>query len=533
MNADHAETLHRSGVIAAMRGEADLAAELLGRAIRIDSSNAGIHNDLGVVLKGMRQWEAAMRCYDRAIELNPGFAEAHNNRGNVLRELHLPQAAIDSYHRAIACKPDYAEAHHNLGATLSDLHHWEDAFASISHAIALRPNYANAYCNRGLALERLGRLEEALADYDRAIDIDDRFTQAYANRGNVLRELNRAEAAVASCDKALALDSAHAQAHQNRSVALLLLGDYERGWAEFEWRWKNPHSPLHLDLRQFSQPLWLGEYALEGKRILLRAEQGLGDTLQFCRYARMVAERGAHVVLEVQPPLVAVMASLGAGVEVIARGDPPGDFDYQCPLMSLPLAFGTTLETLPAAVPYLHADPLEAQRWRERLGRKTAPRVGLVWSGGFRHNLPEFWALHGRRNIALSRLAPLRDAPVQFYSLQKGEPAESELTELLAQCWEGPRIRDLTADLHDFSDTAALLEQLDLVISVDTSTAHLAAAMGKQVWLLNRFDTCWRWLLEREDSPWYPTLRVYRQPQLGDWNTVVQRVREHLVRWAG
>jgi tetratricopeptide (TPR) repeat protein len=529
-NGEHAEALHLSGVIAAMQGAPERAVDLLGRAIRLDPANPSAHLDLGVALKGLRQFAAALRCYDKAIELDPDRAEAHNNRGNILRDLNDPQAAIDSYHRALELRPQYAEAHHNLGVALSDLNQWQAALAHYDHAIAVRPDYANCYCSRGLALERLNRPQAALADYDRALAIAGGLTQALVNRGNVLRELGRVDAALASCDLALERSPDNAQAHLNRSLALLVSGDYAAGWPEYEWRWRNPHGRLSGDAHRFTRPLWLGEQALEGKSILLHAEQGLGDTLQFCRYVTVVAGRGARVILEVQRPLAGLLGTLDGADEVISRGESLGDFDYHCPLMSLPLAFGTTLATVPSQTPYLKADPLKAQRWRERVGPRAALRVGLVWSGGHRPEQPELWALHGRRNIALALLAPLRSAPAQFYSLQKGQPAEAELAALTAQRWDGPRIHDMTVDLQDFSDTAALIDQLDLVISVDTSTAHLAAAMGKPVWLLNRYDTCWRWLLERESSPWYPTMRLYRQPRLGDWESVVRRVCSDLAR---
>jgi len=522
------EALHRAGVAAAIRGDTELAVDLIARAIRVDGRNPAAHNDLGVVLKRLRQWGAALSCFDRAIERDPAFAEAWNNRGNVLRELNELQSAIDSYHRAIGLSPRYAEAQHNLGVSLSDLNQWEAALPYFARAIELRPGYANAYCNRGAALERLGRLVEALADYDRAIELDGQFTRVHVNRANVLRELGRADEAVASCDRALALSPGHPQARQNRAMAMLLAGDYVQGWADFEARWDNPRNSSSRDARRFTQAPWLGAEALEGKTILLHAEQGLGDTLQFCRYARLLVERGARVILEVPAPLVAVMQSLDERIHVVARGDPVGGFEFHCPLMSLPLAFRTTLETIPAQIPYLRADAHKAQGWCDRLGAKTRPRVGLVWSGGFRSTMPETWAVHGRRNIGLAKLAALRDAPVDFYSLQKGLPAASELQALVESGWNGPRIHDLTAELEDFSDTAAFIEQLDLVIAVDTSTAHLAAAMGKPVWLLNRFDTCWRWLLNRDDSPWYPSITLYRQNRLGDWDDVVQRVRDDL-----
>ena len=261
--------------------------------------------------------------------------------------------------------------------------------------------------------------------------------------------------------------------------------------------------------------------------MLLHAEQGLGDTLQFCRYVKWVAERGARVILEVQEPLTALLSGLEGAAQVVARGDALPAFDYYCALMSLPLAFKTTLGSIPAEVPYVRTSPEKQRFWQDTLGEKSKRRVGLVWSG-FRANQPELWALNNRRNIPLAKFASLKHPDIEFYSLQKGQPAQSELADLLAQGWRGPHLIDWTHLLEDFSDTAALIEQMDLVISVDTSTAHLAGALGKPVWILNRFDSCWRWLRERADSPWYPSARLYRQERYGDWDGVLQKVARDL-----
>jgi hypothetical protein len=278
-------------------------------------------------------------------------------------------------------------------------------------------------------------------------------------------------------------------------------------------------------------PLWLGKESIAGRTILIHAEQGLGDTVQFCRYAKLLAERGASVILEVQAPLLKLLEGAEGVSRLIASGSEwPPDIDYQCPLMSLPLAFATTLASIPADVPYLSSNPEKVSFWREKLGERQKLRVGLVWSGGFRPEQPELWAVNSRRNIPLSKLAPLVHPEIEFYSLQKGQPAESELAELRAGGWEGPELVDFTGLLTDFSDTAALIECLDLVISVDTSIVHVAGALAKPVWVLNRFDTCWRWLLQRSDSPWYPTLRLFRQERPGDWDGVVERARTELLR---
>jgi hypothetical protein len=304
----------------------------------------------------------------------------------------------------------------------------------------------------------------------------------------------------------------------------LLRGEYAEGWREFEWRWRGGTAE-EIKLRGFAEPQWQGE-DVAGKTLLLHAEQGFGDTLQFCRYASLVGAT-ARVILEVQPPLVRLCSGLAGVARVVARGEPPPAFDLHCPLMSLPLAVGTTLDTIPSGVPYLAADPELVVGWRERLAGLDGLRVGLVWAGSLRPE-PELSAIDRRRSITLAMMASLGEASgVSFISLQKGEPAAQSANAAL-----GLALHDFTANLQDFADTAALIEALDLVISVDTSVAHLAGALGKPIWLLNRFDTCWRWLLNRDDSPWYPQLRQFRQPSPGDWNSVMRAVRDALQRRA-
>jgi hypothetical protein len=305
-------------------------------------------------------------------------------------------------------------------------------------------------------------------------------------------------------------------------MALLLSGRFEEGWKEYEWRWKT--KMWSSGAREFSAPLWSGE-AIGDRTILLHAEQGIGDTLQFCRYAPLIA-RGTRIILEVQAPLVRLLSRLPGVMQIVARGDNLPPFDVHCPLMSLPLAFGTTLDTIPAATPYLSAAAVLAADWQERLAGLDGLRVGLLWAGAQRLNFPAGATVDRRRSVTLKALAPLGEVSgASFVSLQKDGPA--------AQAADPPHglvLHDFTADLHDFEDTAALIVNLDLVISVDTAVAHLAGALGKPVWLLNRFDTCWRWLLNRDDSPWYPTLRQFRQPRSGDWNSPVCAARDALQR---
>ena len=507
------------------------ALESHSRAIAIDARHVDAYYNRGNLFRDMHDLQSALADYDRAIALKADFAEAYCNRGAVLQRLDRLDAALVSYDRAIAIKPDYAQAHRNRGNVLQRLRQPQAALTSCERAIAARPDLAEAHSDRGVILHELRRFEEALASCNRAIALKPRDFEAHSNRGAVLHDLGQLEAALASFDAAIALAPDFAQAHLNKSLTCLLAGDYERGWPEHEWRSRN-ESGLRAD-RHFAQPLWLGEDSIAGKTILLHAERGLGDTIQFCRYVRLVAELGATVILEVQRPLKDLVGRLPGAAQVMARGEALPRFERHCPLLSLPLAFKTTLATIPAQIPYLKADSARRLEWQERLGPRTRLRVGLVWSGGFRPGEPEQWSVNQRRNISLSKLAALEHPQIEFFSLQKGPEAEAELKDAVARSWNGPHITDWSALLEDFSDTAALVEHLDLVISVDTSTAHLAGAMGKPVWLLTRFDTCWRWLLNREHSPWYPTLRLYRQSRPGDWDGVVHRVRLDLERLVG
>jgi hypothetical protein len=402
--------------------------------------------------------------------------------------------------------------------------------ASYAAALAIDAQHAEAYTNRGRLLAELGRSQEALADFDRAILLRPDDVPAHCNRAAYHLQLRDIPRALDDLDRAIALQADCAEARFSRAAVSLLSGDYARGWADYEWRWQRDARLSTLTPRQFAEPLWLGQESLAGKTILLHGEQGYGDVLQFCRYAEWVAARGARVVLEVPQALASLLASLDGVTTVIARGQPLPPVDYHCPLMSLPLAFGTSVATIPGKVPYLRVAEAKLQAWQERLGARSKPRVGLVWSGGVRPHRPELRAAEKRRNIPLQEFAPLQGLDIDFYSLQKGQPAESELTELAARSWAGPHLLDFVGELADFSDTAALIENLDLVIAVDTSTAHLAGALGKPVWILNRFDACWRWLLDRTDSPWYPSATLYRQQVPGDWRDVIGRVRADLQR---
>ena len=526
----------------------DAAIASYRRAIAIKSDYAEAHNNLGNVLLKLKRHDEALASYDRAIEINPRLSEAFNNRGVVLKKEKRYTDAAGSFDRAVTLKPDYAEAWYNLGCTrqnlkdpagslqcydralalrpdyiealnnrgvaLKDLGRYAEALEIYDQVIAQKPDHAEAWNNRGIALKDLNRYPESLQCYDHAIALQPDFAEAWNNRGVTLQEIRRHTEALESFRKAIAMKPDYAEAHLNEGFCCLQTGIFDTGWQKYEWRWQAEYSGLTPPA--FRRPRWTGAQNLRGKTILLHAEQGLGDIIQFSRYVKKLMELGAKVILGIQPQLKSLLASLPWPVQIITPGEKMPEFDYHCPLLSLPLVFKTTLDTIPADIPYLYADKDHVRLWREKLPPKKSLRVGLVWSGTTRHRNDR------NRSIPLSLVQPLAELPAGFYSLQK-ELRDSD-REILA----ATSITHFGEELVDFSDTAAAMALMDLVISVDTSVAHLAGAMGKPLWLLLPYISDFRWLLDREDSPWYPTARLYRQPELGDWPSVIARVRKEL-----
>jgi tetratricopeptide (TPR) repeat protein len=481
-------------------------------AIRPDQAVA-LYNRGGALHK-LGRFEEAIASYDRAIALSHGLVEAHANRGNTLNSLHRYDDALTSFDRALALRPDLVEALTNRGNALNGLKRYAGALASYDRAIVCQPTHAGAHYNRGTTLHEMRRYDEALASYDRAIALQPDYPEAFSNRGATLWELKRHDEALASYDHAIALQPEFPEAHWNAASLRLLTGDFDRGWAEYEWRWK--YRTMALAKRNFAQPLWRGE-PIERKTILLHSEQGLGDTIQFCRYVPLVAERGARVILEVDKRLRELMSSLNGAAQVMSAGDVLPEFDLHCPLLSLPRAFHTLLETVPSHTPYLHAPTEQLTKWNTRLGPKRGLRVGLIWSGNPAHHRDQ------ARSIEFGALTPLLNTGATFFSLQKDIRPDDAAA--LARRQDVIQVAD---EFADFSDTAAVMAQLDLIISVDTSTVHLAGALGRPVWILLPYLPDWRWLLDRDTSPWYPTARLFRQDETRRWDSVIPRVQAAL-----
>jgi tetratricopeptide (TPR) repeat protein len=513
---DYADALVNRGkcLIALMRRDEALAS--FDRALAHQPHHAAALKERGHLLRDRKQAVEALDSLERSLALAPDDAEAHLGRALVLRDLKRFDEAFAACDRALVLKPDYPEAVVARGNVLHEMRSFRDAIKEYDHALEMRPDFAQAYGNRANALVELNCPAEALADYDRAI-AEKPYASALVNRGLALNYLNRPDEALESFDRAIALEPELPQGHWNKALLCLALGDFERGWNDYEWRWRGA---TELVSRGFAQPQWRGE-DLAGKTILLHAEQGFGDSIQFVRYLPMVKAKAAKVILEVPDSLLPLIGDFAGGVTMLTRGEALPAFDVHCPLMSLPLAFGTTLATIPASVPYLHAPAGRTEAWRTRLSGMKRPRVGLVWSGRPDHKNDH------NRSVALSRLSPLLSvAGAAFVSLQR-EYREADLPAL-----EKLPILRLDAALSDFADTATVIGELDLVISVDTAVAHLAGAMGKPLWLLLPQIQDWRWMRGRADSPWYPSARLFRQSQIGDWDSVIAAVAQELAAFA-
>lgn len=519
LQPSYSETLSNRGIVLQALERFDDALFSYDRALAIDAGNARALNNRGTLLRKLKRLPEALASFDQALSISANYAEAHANRAAVLKDMGHSAAALAGYASALAIVPHDKDSLLGSAGTFTDLGRLHEALEVYDKIVALDPRCERGWYSRGVTLHKLERYDESLACYERALAIRPRYPEALNNRGNLWREVGRPRDALADYRSAVAIDPQYALAHWNEALCHLALGDFEHGWKKYEWRWHR--NDVHVPRRDYVEPLWLGEGDISGKTLLLHAEQGFGDTIQFVRYVELLHPRRVKVVLEVQPELTSLLAdSFEMGEAVIPCGGELPSFDRRCPLMSLPLAFGTRLESIPARVPYLRAPGSKVATWRNRLPPCGRPRIGLAWAGRRTH--PE----DHRRSLTFNALQTLLTCSAQFMCLQK-EISSDDASVLSRQ----ERVLALGAELHDFSDTAALIESLDLVISVDSAVAHLAGALGKPVWILLPYVADWRWLLEREDSPWYPSARLFRQASRGDWQDVLQRVSDELSRW--
>lgn len=590
---NHFDSAYLMGVIAIGESDFKKAKNFLIKALETLPNHSEAHFNLGVVYEKLVDTKNALNHYSEAIKnkgdfiealynraalkaglnllpealediecllkLNPGMAAAQESKNAILERLNLDPSrpnnenskagnkearlfielheaglnffkagkhllALDSFNKALLIHPKRPEALHNKGMVLERMGKLNEALQNYKDALSGAPDSAPTLNNMGNVLRELGQYEQSIAYFEKAIEIKPEYAEAYSNLGWTLYTIRRFEDALISYEKALSINPNLTEALFNSSLCNLMLGEFKNGWLNYEHRKSQPFYAA----RKFSTASWTGSEPLANKSILIYSEQGLGDTIQFCRYIKKLADQGAKVFFEPQPALRKLLSNLDGVVQIVTS--PSNNFDYQCSLMSLPLAFKTSTSTIPNQIPYLKPEESKVDKWSSRLDGIKGPKVGLVWSGGFRPNQPELWAVNERRNISFPKISNLNIGDIQFFSLQKGEKAELELKETKNQFWSSSNFWDFTGDLNDFSDTAALIECLDLVISVDTSTAHLAAALGKQTWILNRFDNCWRWLADGKDSAWYPTAKLYRQKTMGNWDDVLIEVKNDLLK---
>jgi tetratricopeptide (TPR) repeat protein len=510
--------LFLSGLICQESNEFEQAITLYQKALQGDPALVSAYYNLGSIFQEKGQRDEAVTYYQKALELDPTLADAWNAIGIIFQEKGRLEEAITHYQKAVELNPDLADAYYNLGKVYGEMGQCDGAMTYYRRALQLNPTSAEVYNNLGFCLQAKGHYDEALAYFQRAIGLDPSFAEAYYNLALYYHDRNLPDEAVRYYRKAIEHKPEFVNAHWNMACALLLAGNFDHGWREYEWRWQLKDHRGHT----FPSTVWDGS-DISGRTVLLHAEQGFGDAIQFIRYAPLVAERGARVIVQCPEEVVALFRNVKGAAQVFSEKAQLPKFDLHCPFLSLPRVFGTTLGTIPVNIPYIAPDALTAGEWENRLHHDGSPfKVGLVWSGRTKAKRER------ERSCSLELFSPLsRIDGITFYSLQKGWGAEQAKTPP-----HHMHLVDYTEEINDFSDTAALIVNLDLVISIDTAAAHLAGALGKPAWTLLPFVPDWRWMLKREDSPWYPTMRLFRQPSPGDWESVIRNIERELGKLA-
>ncbi len=515
--AQHAETLKLLATLYLQQKQFKKAIQTFEQLPLMQCIDGPILNGYGLALRGNKQYSEALKWFDRAIAAQANYTKAYYNRGLTLLSLYREDEAIEAFQQSIKLDANYAWAHFYLASLWQKRRQDSQAMPHALAAVRLLPEQAEAWFNLALLQYREHRLDAALHSYNQVIRLAPQHAGAWQNRGVVLNDLKRPQQAIQSYQQALELEPHNTTGLWNQSLLLLMVGDYAQGLRQYESRWQE----ASFEKARHSQvPRWNSSISLKGKTLLVWDEQGLGDSLQFCRYLKQLANMGGKVVLEVVQPLVSLMQTLHQDIQVYARGHVTEAVHLQIPMMSLALELGTRLENIPAPIPYLFADPLKQQQWSEWLGEKTKPRVGLVWSGRASH-YNDF-----NRSIALTHPLPLCDLSIELHSLQLEYRSEDALTLALQD-----QIQQHQNRIQDFSDTAALVANMDLVISADTSVAHLAGAMGKPLWILLPYVAEYRWMQDVATSPWYPQARLFRQKKIRDWQGVVVELQQALVQW--
>ena len=541
------------GVVFLQQGDVEAAERQIRRAIQINTAQPEAYNNLGSALRLLKRYDDALVSLNRAIALQPNYAEAYGNRANVLRLLGRLEEALDDYDHAIALKPAAADIFYNRGGVLEDLQRWDDAVASYENAIALKPDFPQACNNLGNALMDVCRYEEALMAYDRVLALRPAYVEAMSNRGNALRHLRRydealetyaraitrkpdfAEAhngrgstyrslgrfddALADYRRVLSIEPEHVEARWNIALTRLLRGEWSEGWKDYDLRFRKRHNRARRP--DHPAPEWIGE-PLSGKSILVSAEQGYGDTIQFIRFVPRLVAQGARVTVVASQRLHRLLSTIGKGITFVDSLPPGAQYDYQIPLMSLPRVFDLRTDTVPAE-PYLEADHARSEIWRVRLGNGRF-KVGLCWQGN------PAGSIDNGRSVPLAEFLPLTQVEnLRVISLQRIHGLDQLNKRPRAMAIETPE-HDFDCGADAFLDTAAMMQHLDLVVTTDTSVAHLAGALGRPVWVALQYVPDWRWLLDRSDTPWYRSMRLFRQKRVGDWSDPIAEMTAALRR---
>lgn len=515
-----ANSYFKYGLFLHQKGQLDLAKAAYHKALSLDPKHFDALHHVGLLAYQQNQPALALSIIDKALQIRSSHSAAHSNKANALLALQRLEEAVQAYDQAITLNPAHAESYNNRGAALKGLKLWDAALASYDRAIALNPDYADAYANRGKSFQALKQFEAALDNYDRAISLKPHHADTHYMRGSALHALKRPIEALDSYAMALKLDPHFSKAQWNQALTFLTMGQFDPGWALYEHGWLGHHRGHR---RNFNQPLWLGKESLHHKTILLHSEQGLGDSIQFCRYVKAVKNLGAKVILEVPKVLMALFQKL-SGVDVwVAKGAELPDFDYHCPLMSLPLAFKTELNTIPADIPYLSAESDRVSKWSQYLGTQGF-KIAICWQGNPAGHVDEGRSFPVKLFNDISKLAGVR-----LISLQKNHGAE-QLSELADDVLIERLPDDFDGKDAAFLDSAAVMQCVDLVITCDTALTHLAGALGAKTWLALKYVPDWRWMLDRADSPWYRHHRLFRQSSLNDWQGVFNSMRDEIVQ---
>jgi Flp pilus assembly protein TadD len=510
------------GVALAQKGNIPEAEQSFRRSLEQSPDDPVAHHNYAVFLSGQNRPAEATEHYQQTLRLRPHYVEALRNFGILLSSQKQYDQAVGHLWHAVKLCPDDIQTLYTLGTTLLSARRSEEAIPALRQAVRLSPTDVTLHNQLGLVFFDAGRFAEAEETFLNTLRIDPRFASAHNNLGSLCKAMGRVQEALGCFELALALEPDSAKIKWNRALTLLADGDYEHGWEEYEWRWKRPETPP----KKFPVLLWNGE-PLQDRRILLHAEQGLGDTIQFIRYANLVKQLGVHVLFECPAPLAGVLKKAPGVDQMIIEGQPIPPFDCHAPLLGLPRLLKTTLANVPATVPYITPEPDRVAQWRDRLKTMTKPGellIGVVWQGNPHHQWDHF------RSLPLICYEPLGRIPgVKLVSLQRGPGIEQieVFQKLTGNMLAVPSDGQQTTPEH-LSDTVAIMMNLDLIITVDTAPAHLAGALGKKVWVAMSFVADWRWMVDRADSPWYPTMRLFRQKTHGDWDELMVRIARHL-----